>query len=301
MLGCRIRTSSCWIEKKERMILFMALITCPECGRENVSDSAKACPGCGFQIYDHFHGAEKSHDESNNHLRKDIKTMVICSNCGKSIKEELTLCPYCGAAMKKTAVKPSDVIELGKRVLGTVKKQISIKTIVIGIIVAAIIGALTSVVICESKIAKAKRLYAQGEYWKAYSQIDNIPTLGREELIRIETAAFAGGDYENYLVIKSIRLSSTSSKSKEAYQDAFWNLTFGLHIDLREINREPCQLNEIELDEYQKFVDLFYSELSSMFHMSNAEADKLMARFEELDELDEMKIAAYDWLDKNFF
>lgn len=36
----------------------MALIKCPECGRENVSDSAKACPGCGFQIYSYFHSSE---------------------------------------------------------------------------------------------------------------------------------------------------------------------------------------------------------------------------------------------------
>jgi len=28
----------------------MALINCPECGREKVSDSAEACPGCGYGI-----------------------------------------------------------------------------------------------------------------------------------------------------------------------------------------------------------------------------------------------------------
>lgn len=28
----------------------MALINCPECGRNNVSDSAKRCPGCGYPI-----------------------------------------------------------------------------------------------------------------------------------------------------------------------------------------------------------------------------------------------------------
>lgn len=32
----------------------MALIECPECGRENVSDSAEACPDCGYGIKAHF-------------------------------------------------------------------------------------------------------------------------------------------------------------------------------------------------------------------------------------------------------
>lgn len=32
----------------------MALITCPECGKENISEFAKACPECGFPIAKHF-------------------------------------------------------------------------------------------------------------------------------------------------------------------------------------------------------------------------------------------------------
>ena len=32
----------------------MALIKCPECGKENVSDSATACPSCGYGIKEHF-------------------------------------------------------------------------------------------------------------------------------------------------------------------------------------------------------------------------------------------------------
>lgn len=227
--------------------------------------------------------------------------MAVCSKCGKTIKEESAFCPYCGAAVEETTVKPPENSESNKEDGRTVKKQISKKTVIIGIVIAVIIAALGSVGICESKIAKAKRLYAQSEYWKAYMQIDNIPILGREELIRIKTAAFAGDGYQSYLTTKRIRLSSTGSKSRDAYQSAFWELTFGLYIDLREINREPCQLNDIELDEYEKFVDLYYSELSSMFHMTKAEADKLVARFGELDKVDEMKNAAYDWLDKNFF
>ena len=32
----------------------MSLINCPECGRENVSESAESCPSCGYGIKAHF-------------------------------------------------------------------------------------------------------------------------------------------------------------------------------------------------------------------------------------------------------
>ncbi len=41
----------------------MALIKCPECGKENVSNTAMACPYCGFAIREFFN--EKSEDQTN--------------------------------------------------------------------------------------------------------------------------------------------------------------------------------------------------------------------------------------------
>lgn len=32
----------------------MALVKCPECGKENISDSAATCPACGYGIKEHF-------------------------------------------------------------------------------------------------------------------------------------------------------------------------------------------------------------------------------------------------------
>ncbi len=37
----------------------MALVKCPECGREKVSDSAEACPDCGYGIKAHFQEIEQ--------------------------------------------------------------------------------------------------------------------------------------------------------------------------------------------------------------------------------------------------
>ena len=41
----------------------MALINCPECGRENVSDSAVSCPNCGYGIREHFEKIEQSRQQ----------------------------------------------------------------------------------------------------------------------------------------------------------------------------------------------------------------------------------------------
>lgn len=41
----------------------MALIECPECGRENVSDSAEMCPDCGYGIRAHFDRVKLEEEE----------------------------------------------------------------------------------------------------------------------------------------------------------------------------------------------------------------------------------------------
>lgn len=51
----------------------MALIKCPECGRENVSDSAEACPGCGYGIKAHFERIKQEEDEKFKKEEKDKK------------------------------------------------------------------------------------------------------------------------------------------------------------------------------------------------------------------------------------
>lgn len=51
----------------------MALIKCPECGRENVSSSAVACPDCGFGIREYSEQLEYE-----NHR----KNVIVCPYCG---------------------------------------------------------------------------------------------------------------------------------------------------------------------------------------------------------------------------
>ena len=41
----------------------MALVKCPECGRENVSESTNSCPACGFNVREHFEIIAKREDD----------------------------------------------------------------------------------------------------------------------------------------------------------------------------------------------------------------------------------------------
>lgn len=49
----------------------MALIKCPECGKERVSDSAEVCPECGYGIKTHFDNIRK--EKESKRLENEIK------------------------------------------------------------------------------------------------------------------------------------------------------------------------------------------------------------------------------------
>ena len=60
----------------------MALIPCPECGRENVSNTTTSCPGCGYNINEHFkrleerqQQQEKAKQEEEN-KKKEIENLM---------------------------------------------------------------------------------------------------------------------------------------------------------------------------------------------------------------------------------
>lgn len=48
----------------------MSLVKCPECGRENVSDSAESCPNCGYGIKKHFDQIKRAQEIERNHQMK---------------------------------------------------------------------------------------------------------------------------------------------------------------------------------------------------------------------------------------
>lgn len=71
----------------------MALIKCPECGKE-ISDKAKFCSYCGYPII-HYEGTyteEKKYADGVEHGTK----LFYCIQCGRPLPEGIEECIYCG-------------------------------------------------------------------------------------------------------------------------------------------------------------------------------------------------------------
>ena len=106
----------------------MALIKCPECGKE-ISDSAVKCPKCGYPLK-----AENKRREKEN---KDQK-LIECPECHNMVESQFATCPCCGYALKK---KPIVVIEKIRNILKSKKgKKILIIGIVLIVIICGFIG-----------------------------------------------------------------------------------------------------------------------------------------------------------------
>lgn len=93
----------------------MAIITCPECGRE-VSNKAASCPNCGAPI--------------NNSSEKKF-----CIYCGEQIDKECVVCPKCG---KQIEMKNSENFTMKK------EKGGRLKTVLIVFAVLIILGGIGS-------------------------------------------------------------------------------------------------------------------------------------------------------------
>lgn len=65
----------------------MALITCPECGKE-VSDKATSCPNCGTPI-------------------NNSANQKFCQHCGEQIDSDCVICPKCGKQVSDLSHKNS--------------------------------------------------------------------------------------------------------------------------------------------------------------------------------------------------
>jgi len=221
--------------------------------------------------------------------------MTTCPKCGKNIENDASFCPYCGSSIEE---KPKN--ENQKPGYQQPRKTIRItrKAIILTVIFAIVAAVLAYVIVCESKISKAEALYAQGQYFKAYCEIDDNPLVNKDKLMRFKASYLASFHYENYLRSKQYALTSSNSISfKDYIRDCFRYLI----LTVRDNNHalENSEHTDFEKSEYQRFLDLAYDELKSVFGLSKEDADKMVEEIRNSN-LD-MDYIIWKWLNKNYF
>lgn len=124
----------------------MALIICPECGRE-ISDKAKECVHCGMV----FAG------------EKMVRREVRCSECGATLSEADEICPNCGCPVEEAKM---DDIKLEQVKRTNDKKRRRTKKIIMSIII--IVTLFCAVGGVGYKVYLDKK--AEQEYQEAFNE-----------------------------------------------------------------------------------------------------------------------------------
>lgn len=149
----------------------MALIKCPECGKE-ISDKARNCIHCGIAF------------------KEDNSITKICNECGREINIHATECPFCGCPAEE------DKSKLHKAIMNIDKLKIDINKIVI-LLSAIIIVAVAGLLIYNIKVIQPRKLEAQNKatYEEAIELLEKGKYDDGQKLL--ETIV----DYENVVTI----------------------------------------------------------------------------------------------------
>ena len=130
----------------------MALIKCPECGKE-VSDRAPACVHCGVPL--------SPVDNSTHAVNKIMKK---CVHCNMEIPNEAHFCSHCGQKFEKK-VMPS---------IQTPSKKLTKKQIVCGVVALSVVVILLSVLVIA--LRPKEHVYRNIDFGMTASQVKTIET-----------------------------------------------------------------------------------------------------------------------------
>lgn len=147
----------------------MALIICPECGRENVSDSAEMCPSCGFPVKKYF-------DE----LKSNRETITGQHNNDKDTRQVETIeCHEEGEKVIQDNVDNANKVQKARKNHKNTNVIIGVCIGIISIIVAIYIA------IPKLKYSNANALFEQGNYEEALMLFENMGDY-KDALVKVE-------------------------------------------------------------------------------------------------------------------
>lgn len=129
----------------------MAMINCPECGKE-ISDKAKKCIHCGKVLVEE------------NPINEEIK----CSECGMLLAETDEICSDCGCPVEKKVKEEGTKTQQVE--VASIKMAVKTKKIIVGIIIAIVICVSGGIGYKIYSDNKAEQIYR--ESYNEY--IDNL-------------------------------------------------------------------------------------------------------------------------------
>ncbi len=169
----------------------MALINCPECGKE-ISDKSKACIHCGYPLG----------EETDNSV-----VYIKCLECGQDVPNDVGECPYCGCPVEdETHVSK---FENQKNKTKSRKKTKIVLLVIAGIIVfLALLFAIKELTKCEhkfdfGKVTKESTCTEEGE--KTFT----CELCGEE---KTESISFAEHTYDSGKITKEATCTEEGEK-----------------------------------------------------------------------------------------
>ncbi len=138
----------------------MALIKCPECGKGNVSNTAMACPNCGFAIREYF---DKKEQES---LRRQEEEQKAKAESEKRAQQEKEL------QEKKKAQEQKK--EEWSATIRANKKKIIVTIVTAVVLVFAGISFLFLYLIPSTTLSKAESFIQNNQYDEALQEIAKV-------------------------------------------------------------------------------------------------------------------------------
>ena len=188
----------------------MAIINCPECGKE-ISDKAKKCIHCGNLL-----------------LKKEVNTR-ICSECGKEVSIEDTECNFCGCPLDSEGTSQnmyqSNKIEIGTNIKLNIKKYIVPITVALAVVVIGIVIYNVKVKRPKNTYNEAIALLEKGKYDEANELFSTIEGYNDVEVIQEQLK------YESY-AYSAINSLKEYLKNPDSYQP--YEITFYSSMDLEE-------------------------------------------------------------------
>ena len=244
----------------------MALIKCPECGKE-ISDAAIKCPGCQFPVKEELEKAEKrkqeqirkekekqerEHIEQEQRAREEKKKLeeekrkhdekyMKCPECKEEVERIVEICPRCGFPIAENNRKKAEAKE---------KQKKRTKVMVIG-------GILFIAIICFFVMADSAKSYEEaielldeGRYYEAEEAFEKVGSYKNSE--KYAKIAELGSDLE-YL---AENISDMDSYELGHYENVFEQSESYTEIaEIREAALEALKSEVESLAEYTNNYD----------------------------------------------